>query len=135
MKVHKKERALGVDPRLTAFLDWWETHGPFELMVLHDGGIRADERRQQALFEQGRSRANTLSKTPHGRAGAVDVAPWVDSQVPWNKWDLFLCMGIIAEMHGLKWGGRWENLRDGPHLEVSDWQALPYPPPNIPKAG
>lgn len=129
MTIYHRARATGVDGRLLAFLDWWETHGPFPLLVLTDGGIRWDEERQTFFFKTGRSRAATLSETAHGRGGAIDAAPYVNGKVPWHDWDFFECYGEAAEQQGLVWGGRWTKLRDGPHIEVPNWRALPFPPP------
>lgn len=127
-KVHRRERADGVDVRLQAFLDWWEAAGPFELTVLRDGGVRWDQAMQLAFFQAGKSKAKNLSETPHGRGGALDVAPFVNGDVPWMDWGLFERMGILAEDHGFIWGGRWENPKDGPHIQVADWRSLAFPP-------
>lgn len=128
MRVHHRERAKGVDIRLIAFLDWWESNGPFELTVLKDGGVRTDEARQRNFYEVGTSKAKTLDETPHGRGGALDCAPLINGDVPWTDKGLFERMGRFAESKGLQWGGRWKDPVDGPHIQVPDWRQLPFPP-------
>lgn len=126
--IFHRERADGVEVRLQAFLDWWMVNGPFDLMVLKDGGVRTDAAAQMAFFNAGRSKAMTLDQTPHGRAGALDVAPYINGAVPWLDWSLFERMGVLAESQGFVWGGRWTSPRDGDHIECADWRTLPYPP-------
>ena len=128
MKVFRKDRAKGVHPLLVSFLEWWEQHGPFCIVVLAEGGLRMDAELQARLFASGATRARTLEDTPHGRGAALDVAPRINGAVPWQDWGLFLVIGERAEALGLEWGGRWKTLRDGPHLQVPDWRQLPYPP-------
>ncbi len=86
--------------------------------------------------------AKTLSDTPHGRKAAADAYPAVlnnardkviaiynDDRDP--KVHLkFHAYGLIAEDHGLVWGGRWRR-KDLPHLEVPDWRKLPIPKPHV----
>jgi hypothetical protein len=151
VKVLRRERADGVDARLQAFLDWWEANGPFELLVLKHGGLRS-QRVVDELFAQGRTQpgppcrckvkpcmkhplgltvtnAKLASQTPHGRAGGLDAAPLIDGRVSWDEWKWFLTYGELAEKRGLEWGGRWTDPRDGPHVQVPDWERLPFPPP------
>lgn len=149
MKVHHRERAQGVHALLVAFLDWWEVNGPFEVTVVNQGGLRS-QRVVSELYAQGRtqpgppcrctprpcmkhplgltvSNARLAAETAHGRAGALDLAPWVDGEIPWQKWDLFEVVGQFGEEHGLEWGGRWPERKDGPHLQVPNWRELPFP--------
>lgn len=150
MKIHHRERAAGVHTLLLAFLDWWEVNGPFELTVVALGGVRS-QRVVMELYEQGRtqpgppcrcerrpchkhplgltvSSAVDVEETAHGRAAALDVAPWINGQVPWDDWSRFETLGELGEAHGLEWGGRWTGRKDGPHLQVPNWRALPFPP-------
>jgi hypothetical protein len=128
MNIWRRDRALGVDGRLLRFLDWWEAHGEFPILVLPDGGLRISKEEQARLYAVGASKARTLEETPHGRGGALDLAPYSDGLVPWTKWGLFAQIGQAAEWQGLEWGGRWTELKDGPHIQVPDWKTLPYPP-------
>lgn len=127
MLILHEERAKGVDLRLLAFLEWWKARGPFTLTVLPGGGFRTDEAEQLANFRSGASRARTLADTPHGRGGALDLAPLIGSKVDWTDWATFEVMGGLAEDRGLEWGGRWTTLKDGPHIQVPNWRVLPYP--------
>lgn len=128
MNVLHRERADGVDLRLQGFLDWWAGHGAFPLLVLTDGGVRTNEALQAHFFEAGVSKAKTLAETPHGRAGALDLAPLIHGNVPWTDMGLFRTIGIAAEKQGFQWGGRWTNPVDCPHVQVPNWKLLPFPP-------
>jgi hypothetical protein len=130
--VAHRSRADGVHPDLLAFLDAWETSGPFRLVVCPDGGIRADEAKQAAIYAAGNSKAATLAATPHGRGGALDVAPYyrgVDllyaPQYDATR-DAFAAIGAFAKARGLAWGGDWGW--DFGHIEVRQWASLPFPP-------
>jgi len=126
--VFHRERADGVDQRLQDFLDSWAQYGTFDLVVLPDGGLRTDEALQEQFYADGKSKAATLAETPHGRGGAIDVAPRINGVVPWDRWDLFQAIGQYGKSIGLNWGGDFlTEKRDGPHLEVPDWRSLPLP--------
>lgn len=125
--VHR-ERADGVDQRLQDFLDAWEQSGPFEICVCPKGGVRTDAQLQADLYASGKTNAASLADTPHGRGGAVDVAPYYDFAPHWEDWGPFEVIGSFAEAMGLRWGGTFTSLKDGPHVEISSWQSLPYPP-------
>ena len=151
MRVHNRERAKGVNPRMLQLLDKWEAEGTHEVCVAVHGGLRVDQAVQSALSAGGMSAATTLKRTPHGRGGALDVYPL--SFLPfvpvanggtarrWGAWDElpqqvrdeFKAFGVFAEKHGYKWGGRWVGHDypngDQPHCELIDWQKLPFPPP------
>lgn len=151
-RVLHRERAAGVDARLNTFLDWWEQHGPFTVMVGVDGGTRsaADQAR---LYAQGRTvpgpyagkpgypplgetvtNAQTAVASAHGHASAVDLWPVINGKIYLNakdpmqraKYDL---LGATIEAHGLKWGGRFivkgKPFYDGPHAETPDWHNAP----------
>jgi hypothetical protein len=125
--IYHRERADGVDQRLQDFLDAWAQSGPFDLVVMPDGGVRTDEAKQAQLYADGKSGAATLAQTPHGHAGAIDVGPYINGAVPWDRWDLFEQIGQFGKSYGLTWGGDFSHLKDGPHLEVPDWKDLPLP--------
>lgn len=124
-----------LDPRLEAFLDWWESSGPFQITVGVDGGLRTDAALQEQLWKDKKSNARTLRQTPHGRGGAVDLwaykpgtlRPAFDTKDP-ETLARYHEIGAAGKAHGLVWGGDWTTLRDYPHLEVPDWESLPYPP-------
>lgn len=124
-----------LDPRLEAFLDWWDRSGPFLITVGLDGGLRSDPALQEDLWKRKKSNARYLWQTPHGRGGAVDLwvykagtlQPAFDTKDPATL-AKYEAIGAAGKAHGLVWGGDWTTLRDYPHLEVPDWQRLPFPP-------
>lgn len=68
---------------------------------------------QASLVRRGRS--NTLSsKHLIGQAFDVDLHGLGRDQVPLWFWDE---LGWLGEYLGLRWGGRWESLRDYGHFE------------------
>lgn len=145
-----RERSAGVHPRLKALLDTWAAVGTHDVLVAPDGGLRTDEAVQASKAAVGQSNATTLRQTPHGRGGAVDV--WPVSFLPhvpksaggtgarWVSWEMlpqqvrdeFAAFGGFAEHHGFRWGGRWRGAKfpngDQPHVELDNWQTLPFPP-------
>lgn len=134
-RLYHRERASGLEPQLEMFLDWWAAFGPFPLVVPALGGVRTDEATQAALYARGVTNARTLAETPHGRKGAVDLAPYTRqgalyapdySETPANL-ARYETLGRAAEAHGLRWGGRWSRP-DRPHVEVPNWRSLPFPP-------
>ncbi|RJS26082.1 hypothetical protein DRW03_06380 [Corallococcus sp. H22C18031201] len=130
--VYHRERAAGVDARLLAFLDWWEVHGAFPLVVADKGGRRTSEAEQAALYARGVTKARTLAETPHGRGGALDLVPYdVERRVGLYEGPgvaaQYAAMGAAAKAQGLVWGGDWTSIKDMPHVEVADWRRLPMP--------
>lgn len=150
-QVLRRERARGVHPQLQALLDTWVLEGTHDVVIAVNGGVRSDPVLQASLAAEGFSAAGTLKVTPHGRAAAVDV--WPASFLPhvpvanggtarrWSSWaelpqpvrDEFKAFGVFAESKGFKWGGRWLGRAypngDQPHVELANWQRLPFPAP------
>ena len=61
---------------------------------------------------------NTL-RSNHMSGRAVDFVPVRNGALWWNAPDeVWEVMGQIGEAHGLKWGGRWKDLKDTPHFEA-----------------
>lgn len=61
---------------------------------------------------------NTL-RSNHMSGRAVDFVPVKNDKLWWNAPDaVWEVMGEIGEAHGLKWGGRWKDLKDSPHFEA-----------------
>ncbi len=147
VRVFHYNRAAGCDERLLDFLGWWQVHGPHVITIPETGGPRYSQLEQRRLFVAHKSMAKTLEDTPHGRCGALDAYPAIldptgrfvagihlDASAPEAK-ALFLAWGEAAESCGLKWGGRFLPIDpitglgwDCPHIEVPDWQSLPFPP-------
>ena len=142
--VVNRSAAEGVTLTMQHLLDLWEVEGDFPVMVatpfagFPGGGLRtaADAAGQQAACEGGLSHACTLAQTPHGRGGALDI--WPVGFDPLQTFDaqpyMFTLMkqfGQWAQSKGYTWGGTW-STPDYPHVEESDWQSLPFPPPEYP---
>lgn len=61
---------------------------------------------------------NTLESN-HMSGRAADFVPVKDGKLWWNAPDeVWRVMGEIGESCGLKWGGRWKELKDTPHFEA-----------------
>ena len=61
---------------------------------------------------------NTL-RSNHMNGTACDFVPVKNGKTWWTAPDaVWTMMGQIGESHGLKWGGRWQELKDTPHFEV-----------------
>ncbi|AUH51663.1 peptidase M15 [Chromobacterium sp. ATCC 53434] len=116
------ERSLrlmdGVHPDLVKVVRRAMENTPSDFVVLE--GVRSPERQQQ-LFQNGASRTlNSRHLTGH----AIDLAPWIDQQIPWQDWPAFAAlaqtMKLAARELGIPitWGGDWKNLKDGPHFEL-----------------
>jgi hypothetical protein len=127
--VYHRERSAGVDDRLLQLLAWWDDNGPWPVVIPEHGGLRTSEQEQQDLFARGVTKASTLAQTPHGRGGALDLAPYRKGPgglyaPDYSQPDDFTAIGEAAEALGLSWGGRWSDP-DLPHVEVPDWRSLP----------
>ncbi len=150
----------GIDQRIQDFFYFWAKHGPFPITIPETGGLRTDEAGQEELWNQGRTApgpragdtgfpvlgltvtaAKTLAQTPHGRGGAGDaevavvmngrvIATLTDTRQPKIRLQ-YEHYGLLAEEHGLEWGGRWKS-KDMAHVQVPDWKHLPMPN-HIPK--
>lgn len=143
-RVRNRGNAAGVHPSLQALLDEWERYGSHDVMIPSSpwGGLRTSEAQQAGYAQGGMSDATTLASTPHGRGAAIDVWPvefplyvsgtW--AAVPDAVKAKFAAFGDFAEARGFTWGGRWRSASmpngDQPHVEIKNWRAMPYPPPN-----
>lgn len=134
--VYHRERADGVHPQLQQLLDAWAREGTHNVVVADypgPGGLRTDEAEQQELHADGLSGAASLIDTPHGRGAALDVHPegFDPHRGFGSQADAELrlrAFGEFAERYGFVWGGRWSKP-DMPHVELPNWRALPFPPP------
>lgn len=91
----------GLPDRFTGFL-------PYNF----DGGVRTDEAKQLGFFNAGTSKARTLAEPPHGRADAIDVAPYSETKrgPDWSSNAPFHVIGAFAKRLGLQWGGDSERF-------------------------
>lgn len=134
--------AEGVHPGMQALLDAWENEGWFDVEVgtpfagFPGGGLRlpSDAAGQAKACQEGLSNACTLADTPHGRGAALDI--WPVGFVPTKTYaqqpgmlEKMQEFGRWAASKGWVWGGNWSNP-DYPHVELKNWRALPYPPPD-----
>lgn len=142
-RVLQRENARGVHLELQGLLDAWELEGTHQVLIPSSpwGGLRTSEADQAGYAGGGLSGAATLSATPHGRGGALDVWPvefihyvngtW--AAVPELVKQKFATFGAFAEARGFVWGGRWRSATlpngDQPHVEMRAWRSLPFPPP------
>jgi hypothetical protein len=146
-RVFNRERANGVHPRLQELLDAWTREGTWNIVIgggsgFPNGGLRTQEE-VDAANAAGNSRATDVSQTPHGRGAALDV--WPEGFSPFLSFadqpdmqDMMQQFGEWAESHGMVWGGRFRGVYgsdpsitgDWPHVELPQWVALPYPPPD-----
>lgn len=142
-RVRHRDRADGVHPDLQWLLDQWEVEGSHTIVIAggddwpYSGGVRVDETSQAAAAGAGLSKASTLQDTPHGRGAALDI--WPEGFNPHRGFDdpdqlegaqqLMHVFGEWAESKGFTWGGRWQRP-DEPHVEITNWRDLPFPPPD-----
>ncbi|MBO7735858.1 MAG: M15 family metallopeptidase [Methanobrevibacter sp.] len=75
------------------------------------------------LYEIGEAEAKTIItntlESNHMSGRAADFVPVKDGKLWWNAPDdVWRVMGEIGESCGLKWGGRWKELKDTPHFEA-----------------
>lgn len=79
---------------------------------------------QQALYAQGRTAPGRRvtncdgirKRSKHQDGLAVDCA-FVADDIWVGPWDEY---GVVAEAHGLEWGGRWPKvITDRPHIQMS----------------
>jgi hypothetical protein len=141
------ERAVGIHPTLFAALQEWERSGPFPLTVGVKGGLRT-ALDQLELWAKGRTaegnivtNAMTPEASPHGRGGAVDLWPLdsegaplfdespatlqrYDSMARWFRQRGFHCPLTLGD-----------GTVDRPHVQLTNWRALPYPPPDYTLGG
>ncbi|HEK2065907.1 TPA: M15 family metallopeptidase [Proteus mirabilis] len=83
---------------------------------------KRNEARQRQLVASGKSQTmNSRHLTGH----AVDCAPLVNNQIPWNDWSYFKkvadAMMQAAKELGvdIEWGGNWKTFKDGPHFQLT----------------
>jgi peptidoglycan L-alanyl-D-glutamate endopeptidase CwlK len=79
-------------------------------------------RRQAQLVAQGASRTQN-SKHLTGRA--IDVAALIDGEISWEFRHYRRIAAAFKRASkelgiGVRWGGDWKNLKDGPHFELTN---------------
>jgi len=85
---------------------------------------------QNALYAQGRTRPGKVvtrargGQSYHNFRVAFDFVPVVHGKAVWTDLALFRRCGEIGESLGLEWGGRWQGMRDRPHMQYTGGLSL-----------
>lgn len=83
-----------------------------------------DYEKQNALYAQGRTAPGRIVTSArggysyHNFAIAFDFCPIVNGKAAWDRADLFEKCGILGEMLGLEWAGRWKSFKEPAHLQA-----------------
>lgn len=137
--VWNRQFAEGLGPRLYEWLRRWSWGGPFVISINGQfGALRfgpAAEAFQLDAFNKGNSNTADLSKTAHGRGGAVDASVVLDGKVRASTdpdptvQRMYAEYGEVAKQDGFRWGGDFQSPKREPwHVEDPNWRTLPYPP-------
>ena len=133
---HSDECLKSVRPELASigrYLRMYAQQSGIEIVFVQ--GLRT-EAQQAALYAQGRTapgqivtQAPTAESTPHGRGAALDFAIIdLKGQPSWaaGLTLLYERVGRLGEGLGLVSGQRFSHP-DRPHLNLRNWQSLPFP--------
>lgn len=114
-----EENLRGVHPDLVKVVHRVLEITDIDFMVIEG---KRNEARQRQLVASGKSQTmNSRHLTGH----AVDCAPLVNNQIPWNDWSYFKkvadAMIKAAKELGvdIEWGGNWKAFKDGPHFQLT----------------
>lgn len=114
-----EENLRGVHPDLVKVVHRALEITDIDFMVIEG---KRNEARQRQLVASGKSQTmNSRHLTGH----AVDCAPLVNNQIPWNDWPYFKkvadAMMQAAKELGVdvEWGGNWKTFKDGPHFQLT----------------
>ena len=114
-----EENLRGVHPDLVKVVHRALEITDIDFMVIEG---KRNEARQRQLVASGKSQTmNSRHLTGH----AVDCAPLVNNQIPWNDWSYFKkvadAMIEAAKELGvdIEWGGNWKTFKDGPHFQLT----------------
>ncbi|MBS3857688.1 M15 family metallopeptidase [Proteus mirabilis] len=114
-----EENLRGVHPDLAKVVHRALEITDIDFMVIEG---KRNEARQRQLVASGKSQTmNSRHLTGH----AVDCAPLVNNQIPWNDWSCFKkvadAMMQAAKEFGvdIEWGGNWKTFKDGPHFQLT----------------
>lgn len=120
------ERLNDIHPELAKVVRLALSLSPVDFVVIEG---RRSRGRQRALMAIG---ASLTQQSRHITGHAVDLAPWINSSIPWDDWLAFEQVGRTMKQAAgqpgsraagqlnipLTWGGDWINFRDGPHFEL-----------------
>ncbi|MGP7820642.1 MULTISPECIES: M15 family metallopeptidase [Proteus] len=114
-----EENLRGVHPDLVKVVHRALEITDIDFMVIEG---KRNEARQRQLVASGKSQTmNSRHLTGH----AVDCAPLVNNQIPWNYWSYFkkvadAMMQAAKELSvDIEWGGNWKTFKDGPHFQLT----------------
>lgn len=63
-------------------------------------------------------------QSAHNYGAAFDICFKGHDPYPSDE-PLWEAVGLVGEMCGLSWGGRWKGFVDRPHFELPSWRSLP----------
>lgn len=114
-----EENLRGVHPDLVKVVHRALEITDIDFMVIEG---KRNESRQRQLVASGKSQTmNSRHLTGH----AVDCAPLVNNQIPWNDCSYFkkvadAMMQAAKELSvDIEWGGNWKTFKDGPHFQLT----------------
>lgn len=114
-----EENLRGVHPDLVKVVHRALEITDIDFMVIEG---KRNEARQRQLVASGKSQTmNSRHLTGH----AVDCAPLVNNQIPWNDLSYFkkvadAMMQAAKELSvDIEWGGNWKTFKDGPHFQLA----------------
>ena len=113
-----KSKLAGVNPGLVRVVSLAIEITDIDFMVIE--GLRTIER-QRELVAKG---ASKTMRSRHITGDAVDCAPLVNGEIPWNDWKAFervakAMKAAAKELNiAIEWGGDWETFKDGPHFQI-----------------
>ncbi|EPX8764768.1 TPA: M15 family metallopeptidase [Yersinia enterocolitica] len=108
----------GIHPDLVLIVRRALTLSTVDFRVIE--GVRTSERQRQLVRNGSSKTLNSRHLTGH----AVDLAPMVNNQIPWEDWSTFHLVAKAMKQAAkemelpLQWGGDWKTFKDGPHFEL-----------------
>ncbi|CNF20377.1 TPA: M15 family metallopeptidase [Yersinia enterocolitica] len=108
----------GIHPDLVLIVRRALTLSTVDFRVIE--GVRTSERQRQLVRNGSSKTLNSRHLTGH----AVDLAPMVNNQIPWEDWSAFHLVAKAMKQAAkemelpLQWGGDWKTFKDGPHFEL-----------------
>ncbi len=91
-------------------------------------GHRGEEAQNEA-FDKGHSRKRFPDSKHNGKPSmAIDIAPWVEGTIPWNRVEYFYILaGVVKACAAIlcieiRWGGDWDG--DGNIVKYDDDERL-----------
>ncbi|HDL8053539.1 M15 family metallopeptidase [Yersinia enterocolitica] len=108
----------GVHPDLVLIVRRALTLSTIDFRVIE--GVRTVDRQRQLVRNGSSKTLNSRHLTGH----AVDLAPMINNQIPWEDWSVFHQVAQAMKQAAkemelpLQWGGDWKTFKDGPHFEL-----------------